>query len=280
MKVDFARERAWWDAKAPKEEDDFGGSSINRALRWREIERHLKGVRSILDVGAGTGAFSIPLARRGFRVVHLDFSPEMIVIARRKARGVRNITFLEANSTDLGVFPDRSFDLVLNMDGAISFCGSMAMTAVRESCRVTRNKLIVTVANRLMMIPVVVSGGLPRTLFRAVGPMMKRGEWHQNQFAENREVAKGSTQDYFGTFKAFLPDELDNAIRGRGFRIIRCGALGSLVHLCSKEKVDSLPAKGKLHKRFLDLCEEFDRMMPGGPGTRQRAGLIAVAARK
>jgi len=85
MRVDFGREREWWDAKAPKEEQDHLDEAINRALRWREIERHLEGVRTILEIGAATGAFSIPLARRGFSVTHLDFSPAMLGVARRKA---------------------------------------------------------------------------------------------------------------------------------------------------------------------------------------------------
>jgi len=29
---------------------------------------------SILDAGAGTGRFSLPLAKRGYRVTHLDIS--------------------------------------------------------------------------------------------------------------------------------------------------------------------------------------------------------------
>ena len=77
MNVDFEREKRWWNAKAPKEEGDIGDQAINRALRWREIERHLEGVETILDVGAATGAFSIPLGQRGFSVTHLDFSPAM-----------------------------------------------------------------------------------------------------------------------------------------------------------------------------------------------------------
>jgi len=87
MKVDFDRERAWWDAKAPEEEQDLADEAINRALRWREIELHLAGVRTVLDIGAGTGAFSIPLARRGFAATHVDFSPAMLALARHKAEG-------------------------------------------------------------------------------------------------------------------------------------------------------------------------------------------------
>jgi len=56
-KTDFNREKQWWDAKAEKEDRDSADESVNRALRWREIERHLEGVKTILDVGAATGAF-------------------------------------------------------------------------------------------------------------------------------------------------------------------------------------------------------------------------------
>jgi len=66
VQVDFERERRWWDAKAPKEESDRADEAINRALRWRVLERHLDGVHTVLDVGGGTGAFSIPIDRREF----------------------------------------------------------------------------------------------------------------------------------------------------------------------------------------------------------------------
>ena len=81
MSIDFDRERRWWNAKACKEEIDSGDEAVNRALRWRELERRLDGVQTILDVGGGTGAFSVPLAHRGFRVTHLDLSPEMLNLA-------------------------------------------------------------------------------------------------------------------------------------------------------------------------------------------------------
>ncbi len=50
---------AVWDAMAAVEEDDLADEAMNRALRWREIERHLAGVNTVLDLGAGTGAFSM-----------------------------------------------------------------------------------------------------------------------------------------------------------------------------------------------------------------------------
>jgi len=104
LKTDFEREKNWWNVKAPKEEELIDDHSINIALRWREIERHLKDVKTILCVGGGTGVFSVPLAERGFQVTHADISPSMISIAKKKAKNIQNIQFVEANSIDFDVF--------------------------------------------------------------------------------------------------------------------------------------------------------------------------------
>lgn len=279
MKVGFDRERAWWDAKAPEEEQDLGDEAINRALRWLEIERRLAGIRTVLDVGAGTGAFSIPLARRGFAVTHVDFSRAMLSLAHEKAEGLKNMRFVEANAGALP-FPDRSFDLVLNMDGAISFCGSLAEQTLREACRVTHKTLIITVSHRAWMIPIWVSASVKVAgrLLPAVGAMFDRGEWHQEQFPENPLLSKGVTQDYFPGFRAFLPGELRTLLEKAGMRVLRCGGLGTLANLCGPETVERVCQDVALFREFVDLCERFDReVLPEGPGTRQRAGLIAVA---
>jgi SAM-dependent methyltransferase len=282
MKVDFEREKQWWNAKAPKEEQDRADEAINRALRWREVERHLEKVETILDIGAGTGAFSIPLAQLGFSVTHLDFSPAMLEFARQKAQDLKNIRFVEGNVVDLPQFPDCSFDLVLNMDGAISFCGSETERAIFESCRVTKKKLIITVSHRAWMVPVWVASSLEVAgrFLPAVYAMLDQGEWHQERFPENAMLAKGLTEDYLGALKAFLPSELREALEQVGMRVLRIGGLGSLANLCGKETVERVTRDEVLFQEFLELCERFDReILPKGPGTRQRAGLIAVAER-
>jgi hypothetical protein len=186
---------------------------------------------------------------------------------------------VEGNAVALP-FPDRSFDLVLNMDGAISFCGPEAEHALFESCRVTRKKLIITVANRAGMVPIWAAASLEVAgrLLPAIYAMLEQGEWHQEQFPENPQLTKGLTQDYFGVFKAFLPSELRELLERAGMRVLWLGGLGSLAYLCDKETIERVLKEEALFEEFVELCKRFDReILPEGPGTRQRAGLIAVA---
>jgi SAM-dependent methyltransferase len=280
--TDFDRERQWWDAKAAREETDSADEAVNRALRWREIERHLEGVKTILDIGGATGVFSIPLAKRGFEVIHLDLSPEMLAIAREKARDVPNIEFVEGNASDLTQFSNCAFDLVLNMDGAISFSGSRAIAAIQEACRVAVRKVILTVSHQAQMAASWVSWSLAKTgqVAAAAQAMIDRGEWHQDQFPGNDVLTAGLTQNYMGALKAFLPGELTGILEGAGMRILRCGGLGSLTGLCDRDTIMGISKDGALLQSFLDICEKFDaEILPSGPGSRLRAGLIAVACR-
>jgi SAM-dependent methyltransferase len=275
IEVDFRREKAWWDGKAVSEETDLGDERINRSLRWRLLERHLDGIRTILDIGAGTGSFSVPLAQRGFRVTHVDFSEKMIELAREKAGGLPNLEFVVANATDLSRFADRSFDLVLNMDGAISFCGSQADRAISECCRLTAAKLIISVSHRGWMIPVWLADSVKQLgkIARADIEMFETGFWHQDQYVDNPQLVPG----YLGTLKAFLPDELEQELKANGMGVLEVRGIGSLANLC-EDVVPRILDDPALLEEFLDLCERFDReIMPGGPGTCQRAGLLAVA---
>jgi SAM-dependent methyltransferase len=282
MPIDYDRERQWWDAGAEAEEEVGDDQPINIALRWREIDRQLDGVKTIIEVGAGTGRFSIPLAERGFQVTHLDLSPKMLDMARTKARdrGIDNITFVEGIASDLSRFPDRAFDLVLNLDGSISFSGEEAEKAMRESCRLTGKKLVVTTSNRGRILPVWAEESIKALgrLTPMVHEMLERGWWEQEQYPENAALAKGCRQDRFGPFKSFLFDEVRAVLEDAGMRVLRLTGLGSLCHLCNRDTISKVLADEQLLPDFIKLCERFDlEVLPYGPGSRARAGVIAVA---
>lgn len=92
----------------------------------------------ILDVGCGTGNFSIKLAEMGCKVVGIDISDEMLDIARSKAK-LRNldIEFHKMDVYKLG-FEDGSFDAAFSM-AAFEFIDKPA-AALCEMVRVVKDK--------------------------------------------------------------------------------------------------------------------------------------------
>jgi len=58
----------YWDRYAPREdsrEERSPFKKVHTDICWREIDRHLGSVKTVFDVGAGSGRFSLPLARHG-----------------------------------------------------------------------------------------------------------------------------------------------------------------------------------------------------------------------
>ena len=71
---------------------------------------------SLLDLGCGTGSHALILAERGYRVTGIDASAGMLRVARAKARGRRNPTFVRADMRRFDLV--RAFDAAVCMDGA------------------------------------------------------------------------------------------------------------------------------------------------------------------
>ncbi|MBS4534315.1 methyltransferase domain-containing protein [Clostridium sp. D2Q-14] len=71
--------------------------------------------KRILDIGCGTGNYSIRLAKLGYEVVGIDISDEMLDIAKEKAKGKKlDIEFYNMDIYDLK-FDDNEFDGAFSM---------------------------------------------------------------------------------------------------------------------------------------------------------------------
>jgi demethylmenaquinone methyltransferase / 2-methoxy-6-polyprenyl-1,4-benzoquinol methylase len=84
--------------------------SLGQTKRWRNRVTKMispKPGMKILDIAAGTGASSAPLAKAGVGVTALDFSKGMLEEGRRLRP---EITFIEGDALAL-VFPDSTFDV-------------------------------------------------------------------------------------------------------------------------------------------------------------------------
>jgi len=88
------------------------------------LKKYLPKRGLILDAGGGPGRYSITLAKIGYDVILLDYSPNLLKIAKRRIKKekvsnkVKDI--IEGTVTDLSQFKNNTFDAVLCLGGIIS----------------------------------------------------------------------------------------------------------------------------------------------------------------
>ena len=68
---------------------------------------------SILEVGAGTGRYSVALAKEGYSVTALELVEHNLDVLKSKLDGTEPITAVQGNALDLSAFRDNSFDLTM-----------------------------------------------------------------------------------------------------------------------------------------------------------------------
>jgi len=99
---------SFWDQIAPA----YSQQPVADPAAWqRKLRVHkalIKPTDAVLDVGCGTGSLCLELAPHAKRVHGVDFSAEMVAIARGKAAGLDHVTFTQGTLDDL----DRAYDVV------------------------------------------------------------------------------------------------------------------------------------------------------------------------
>ena len=109
------------------------GRVVYGYVTWEHLKKYLPEDKNslILDAGGGTGKWTVPLAKTGYRVVLCDISKGMLKQAENKIHKERlstRVTIKEADLTNLSL-PDQTFDFVLCEDGPISISDSQKVVA-------------------------------------------------------------------------------------------------------------------------------------------------------
>ena len=103
------------------------------------IRRFLPKDGKILELGAGTGRYSVALAREGFRVTAVELAEKNLALLRQNAAGLDNLTALQGDAVDLCRFPDDSFDLTLSLGPLYHlYEDAERSAALQEAVRVTK----------------------------------------------------------------------------------------------------------------------------------------------
>lgn len=97
-----------------------------------------KKVKTILDLGCGTGGHALILAKRGYKVTGIDQSEDMLKAAKRKAdRAGLKIDFHKSLVQDLKL--NETFDAVISMSAVMSYMTDNKVVAL--ACGIAKQHL-------------------------------------------------------------------------------------------------------------------------------------------
>jgi len=102
---------------------------------------------NILEVGAGTGRYSIALAGEGYDVTAVELVANNLEVLRRNAAGLENLASYQGDAVDLSHFADNSFDAVLVLGPMYHlFEKAEQHRALDEAIRVTKPRGVIMFA--------------------------------------------------------------------------------------------------------------------------------------
>jgi len=116
-------------------------------ITMKYIEKYLTPNSRILEIGAGTGRYSIALADRGYSVDSVELVPHNINIMKRKVRKNHRINIYEGNACDLNFLADNTYDIVLLLGPMYHlFTDEDKHNAVSEAIRVAKKGAVIFVS--------------------------------------------------------------------------------------------------------------------------------------
>ncbi len=251
----------------------------------RKLLEHLDGIHTVFDGGAGSGRFSILLAKQGCRVTHFDISRPMIDKARELAaqEGVSDrITFVRGALEDLSAYRDREFDLVMSFDAPVSYTYPNQNKVIGELVRIAGKRIMISVSSRLGSLPYL-ANPIQKNQFildeSLDDPFVHWCVANRKQmiagFTFNKKNAEKLLADglmggeeeiaqyeqggvpWCITY-TFMPDELEGILSGYGVKNICLSGPGAYGRTIPREILVKIMENPDQKKAFLDFCYRYD----------------------
>src|SRR5262245_30833844 len=111
----------------------------------------------VLDLGCGDGTTALPAAKLRADVLGVDIARNLVEAGNKRAdkEGLTNLKLQEGDASDLKQLPDKSFDLVVSVFGAMF--APKPFDVAREMVRVTRSGGRIVMGNWIPNDPTLVA---------------------------------------------------------------------------------------------------------------------------
>lgn len=267
-------------------EQTFIDDIVQKSHIEKELLQSLDGIETAFDGGAGSGRFSILLAKHGVKVTHFDISQPMINKAREIAERegvIDNITFVKGELEDLSAYADKSFDLVMSFDAPISYTYPNQEKVIGELVRICRKRILISVSSRLGSLPYLAN---PLQKNQFILDKNSKDEWVQwcisareqmiEGFSFNKEnVLKAYGTGFLGDIEEaktaydrgeapwcityhFMPKELEDILKGFGVKNITLAGPGAYARTIPNEILVKIMNDPKQREDFLEVCHMYD----------------------
>ena len=272
-----------------KREETFIDDIVQKSHIEKEILAHIADVETVFDGGAGSGRFSILLAKLGKRVVHFDCSQPMLDKAQELAEraGVSaNITFVKGALEDLSAYADASFDMVMSFDAPISYTHPHQERVIAELVRIAKKRIMISVSSRLGSVPYV-ANPLQKNQFILdehcgdgwVQWCLDNRDSMIDTFAFNQADAMralqtgflGDVNDAVTAYNNgetpwcityhFMPDELQGILQRLGVKNIQLAGPGAFARTIPNEILRKIMNDKQQKADFLDFCHTYDSII-------------------
>lgn len=103
------------------------------------IEKYLKPGAKILEIGAGTGRYSLALAKKGYHVDAVELIQHNIEVFKSKITAGMKVCVRQRNATDLSCFEEETYDVTLLLGPMYHlYTEKDKIKALSEALRVTK----------------------------------------------------------------------------------------------------------------------------------------------
>jgi SAM-dependent methyltransferase len=244
-----------FDSVAADYDGPLGNNALVQRFRARTLQAvldHVPPGQAVIDLGCGTGLDAETLARRGYRVTAIDWSPEMARRARERAARagladrieVRALGVQQLDQLAEGAFAGAYADL-----GPLNCLPDLGDAARLIACALQPGgKLIASVIGRVCPWELLV--------------FALKGDWARARLRFSKESVPVPLNGRTVWTRYYSPREFQAAFAGAGFRRVSLRALGLFV------PPPYLAAFAGRHPRWIDRLQRWEDRAAGWPLAR------------